>query len=444
MNKKEEEFTMLNHIPIADIYAREILDSRGNPTIEVEVLAGEKVGRAQVPSGASTGVYEACELRDEDERFNGKGVRMAAEHVNREIAREIIGENVLDQMNIDRILNRLDRTDDKSGLGANAILGTSIAVAKTAARCLGLPLYQYMGGVHTTRMPVPMMNIINGGVHADNTLDIQEFMIVPHGFCCFHEALRAGTEVYHALSELMEERQVNRNVGDEGGFAPNLTGTREALGLLTRAIEKAGYRPGEEIGIALDAAASEMYCKKGQGYYFPAESTIEETTVTRSTEEMIDFYAQLVLDFPIVSIEDPLDQDDLEGWELITTRLGQDVQLVGDDLFVTNPKRLKMGIERGIANAVLIKPNQIGTLSETMDTIRMAKEAGYRTILSHRSGDTEDAFIADLAVAFSTGQIKTGAPCRAERTSKYNELLRIEGWLGSAAEFTNPFCGIRR
>lgn len=435
---------MLKHIPISDIYAREILDSRGNPTIEVEVLAGEKVGRAQVPSGASTGIYEAVELRDNDMRFNGKGVQLAADHVNHEIAREIIGENVLDQMHLDRILKKLDKTEDKSGLGANAMLGTSIAAAKAAARCLGLPLYQYMGGVHTTRMPVPMMNIINGGVHADNTLDIQEFMIVPKGMCCYKEALRAGAEVYHSLSALMAEKNVNRNVGDEGGFAPNLTGTREALELLTKAIENAGYKPGEEIAVAMDVAASEMYNKEEKGYFFPAESTIEETRIVRSTEEMIDLYVQLAMDFPIVSMEDPLDQDDLEGWELLTTRLGQDVQLVGDDLFVTNPKRLKMGIEKGIANAVLIKPNQIGTLSETMDTIRMAKEAGYRTILSHRSGDTEDTFIADLAVAFSTGQIKTGAPCRAERTAKYNQLLRIEGWLGDSAEYQDPFCRDRK
>lgn len=430
---------MLKNIPITDIYAREILDSRGNPTIEVEVLAGEKVGRAQVPSGASTGIYEAVELRDNDRRYNGKGVQLAAEHVNHDIAREIIGENVLDQMHIDRILKKLDKTENKSGLGANAMLGVSIAAAKTAARCIGLPLYQYMGGVHTTKMPVPMMNIINGGAHADNTLDIQEFMIVPKKFCCFKEALRAGAEVYHSLSSLMKEYEVNRNVGDEGGFAPNLPGTRKALEFLTKAIETAGYQPGEQIAIAMDAAASELYKKENGSYYFPAESTIEEKDVIRTSEEMIDFYDQLVSDFPIVSIEDPLDQDDLEGWELITTRLGQQVQLVGDDLFVTNPKRLKMGIEKGIANAVLIKPNQIGTLSETMDTIRIAKEAGYRTIISHRSGDTEDTFIADLAVSFAAGQIKTGAPCRAERTAKYNQLLRIEGWLGENAEYVDPF-----
>lgn len=431
---------MLKHIPITDIYAREVLDSRGNPTIEVEVLAEEKVGRAQVPSGASTGLYEATELRDRDERYGGKGVQKAVDHVNHEIAREIIGVNVLDQMQIDRILKKIDKTENKNGLGANAILGTSIAAAKAAARAVGLPLYQYMGGVHTTKIPVPMMNVINGGVHADNTLDIQEFMIMPKKFCCYKEALRAGAEVYHTLSELMEERNVNRNVGDEGGFAPNLTGTREALEFLTRAIAKAGYKPGEEIAVAMDVAASELYDKDRNAYYFPAESTIEERDVVRNTDEMIDFYRGLAADFPIVSIEDPLDQDDLDGWRKITECLGKDIQLVGDDLFVTNPKRLKMGIQKGLANAILIKPNQIGSLSETMDTIRMAKEAGYKTIISHRSGDTEDAFIADLAVAFSAGQIKTGAPCRAERTSKYNHLLRIEGWLGESAEYLDPFC----
>lgn len=431
---------MLKHIPITDVYAREILDSRGNPTIEVEVLAGEKVGRAQVPSGASTGLYEATELRDNDERYGGKGVRIAAEHVNHKIAREIIGMNVLDQMQIDTVLKKIDKTEDKSGLGANAMLGASIATAKAAARVLGLPLYQYMGGVHTTKMPVPMMNVINGGVHADNTLDIQEFMIMPKKFCCYKEALRAGAEVYHTLSELMAERNVNRNVGDEGGFAPNLTGTREALEFLTRAIAKAGYKPGEEIAIAMDAASSELYDKERNAYYFPAESTIEEREIIRNSDEMIEFYKGLAADFPIVSIEDPLDQDDTDGWKKITECLGKEIQLVGDDLFVTNPRRLKMGIKEGLANAILIKPNQIGTISETMDTIRMAKEAGYRTIISHRSGDTEDAFIADLAVAFSAGQIKTGAPCRAERTSKYNQLLRIEGWLGANAEYIDPFC----
>lgn len=418
---------MFRNLPITDIYAREILDSRGNPTIEVEVLAGENiVGRAQVPSGASTGQYEAVELRDGEDRYHGFGVTRAVDHVNDRIARELIGTNVFDQCEIDRILIDLDGTEDKSNLGANAMLGVSLAAARAAAEALRIPLYRYLGGVNAKTMPVPMMNILNGGRHADNTIDIQEFMIIPVGACCFREGLRMCAEVYHELKRLLKKKGFSTAVGDEGGFAPNLADAKEALRLIVKAIGTAGYRPGEDMVLALDVAATELYHKEFQTYVFAGEGKQAGHGVIRSSEEMIDYYQELIQEFPIVSIEDPLDEEDWEGWELITARLGQDIQLVGDDLFVTNPKRLKRGIEQHAANAILVKANQIGTLTEALDAVEMAKRAGYRTILSHRSGETEDSIIADIAVATNAGQIKTGAPCRSERVAKYNQLLRIE------------------
>ena len=393
----------------------------------MEVLAGENiVGRAQVPSGASTGQYEAVELRDGEDRYHGFGVTRAVDHVNDRIARELIGTNVFDQCEIDRILIDLDGTEDKSNLGANAMLGVSLAAARAAAEALRIPLYRYLGGVNAKTMPVPMMNILNGGRHADNTIDIQEFMIIPVGACCFREGLRMCAEVYHELKRLLKKKGFSTAVGDEGGFAPNLADAKEALRLIVKAIGTAGYRPGEDMVLALDVAATELYHKEFQTYVFAGEGKQAGHGVIRSSEEMIDYYQELIQEFPIVSIEDPLDEEDWEGWELITARLGQDIQLVGDDLFVTNPKRLKRGIEQHAANAILVKVNQIGTLTEALDAVEMAKRAGYRTILSHRSGETEDSIIADIAVATNAGQIKTGAPCRSERVAKYNQLLRIE------------------
>lgn len=418
---------MLKNIPITDIYAREILDSRGNPTIEVEVLAGENaVGRAQVPSGASKGRFEAVELRDGGERYHGLGVSEAVNHVNDRIAREIIGMNVLEQCEIDRMLKKLDRTEDKSNLGANAMLGVSLAVAKAAANALQIPLYRYVGGVHVKKMPMPMMNILNGGSHADNTIDIQEFMILPIKASCFKEGLRMCAEIYQELKHILKKKGFQTSVGDEGGFAPNLTDTKEALRILVKAIGKAGYKPGEDVALALDAAASSLYKKEYKTYVFPGEGKMVGHGVIRSSEELIDYYQELIDEFPIVSIEDPLDEEDWEGWELITARLGQDIQLVGDDLFVTNPKRLETGIQKHVANSILIKVNQIGTLTEALDTVKLAKRAGYGVIISHRSGETEDTVIADLAVALQAEQIKAGAPCRSERVAKYNQLLRIE------------------
>lgn len=418
---------MLKNIPVADIYAREILDSRGNPTIEVEVLAGENaIGRAQVPSGASKGKFEAVELRDGGERYHGLGVLEAVNHVNDRIAREIIGMNVLEQCEIDRMLKKLDRTEDKSNLGANAMLGVSLAVAKAAANALQIPLYRYVGGVHVKKMPMPMMNILNGGSHADNTIDIQEFMILPIKASCFKEGLRMCAEIYQELKHILKKKGFHTSVGDEGGFAPNLTDTKEALRILVKAIGKAGYKPGEDVALALDAAASSLYKKEYKTYVFPGEGKMVGHGVIRSSEELIDYYQELIDEFPIVSIEDPLDEEDWEGWELITARLGQDIQLVGDDLFVTNPKRLETGIQKHVANSILIKVNQIGTLTEALDTVELAKRAGYGVIISHRSGETEDTVIADLAVALQAEQIKTGAPCRSERVAKYNQLLRIE------------------
>lgn len=418
---------MLKNIPVTDIYAREILDSRGNPTIEVEVLAGENaIGRAQVPSGASKGRFEAVELRDGGERYHGLGVLEAVNHVNDRIAREIIGMNVLEQCEIDRMLKKLDRTEDKSNLGANAMLGVSLAVAKAAANALQIPLYRYVGGVHVKKMPMPMMNILNGGSHADNTIDIQEFMILPIKASCFKEGLRMCAEIYQELKHILKKKGFHTSVGDEGGFAPNLTDTKEALRILVKAIGKAGYKPGEDVALALDAAASSLYKKEYKTYVFPGEGKMVGHGVIRSSEELIDYYQELIDEFPIVSIEDPLDEEDWEGWELITARFGQDIQLVGDDLFVTNPKRLETGIQKHVANSILIKVNQIGTLTEALDTVELAKRAGYGVIISHRSGETEDTVIADLAVALQAEQIKTGAPCRSERVAKYNQLLRIE------------------
>ena len=418
---------MERFMPITDVYAREILDSRGNPTIEVEVLACEKyLGRASVPSGASTGRYEAVELRDKEKRYQGLGVEKAVNHVNAIIAPALVGQNVYDQVHLDKLLTKLDGTEYKKNLGANALLGVSMAIARAAAKSLEMPLYTYLGGVNAKVMPVPMMNIMNGGKHADNTIDIQEFMIMPVGACCFKEGLRMCAEIYHALKNLLKKHGYSTAVGDEGGFAPNLPDAKEALKYINDAIVIAGYKPGEDIKIALDVAASELYEKNFKKYEFEGEAKMHGHKVIRSTEEMIDYYEELIEQFPIVSIEDPLDEEDWEGWELITTRLGGQVQLVGDDLFVTNTKRLKKGIEKGVANAILIKVNQIGTLTEAFDAIELARSAGYKCIISHRSGETVDSMISDIAVAFNAGQIKTGAPCRGERVEKYNQLLRIE------------------
>lgn len=420
---------MYQYLPIRDVYAREILDSRGNPTIEVEVLAGEKVvGRASVPSGASTGKYEAAELRDGGGRYGGKGVQRAVEHVNDQLAGAVIGINVFDQTEIDRVLIKTDGSDNKGNLGANALLGVSLAAAHAAAAALRLPLYKYLGGVNAKKLPVPMMNILNGGVHADNTLDIQEFMIMPVGAKNFKEGLRMCAEIYQALKSLLKEKGLSTAVGDEGGFAPDLSDTRAALDCLREAAQRAGYRMGkdQDIAIAMDVAASELYNQDYRKYEFPGESRMQGQKIVRSAEELIDYYAELAEEFPICSIEDPLDEEDWDGWELLTARLGQKVQLVGDDLFVTNVGRLKQGIERGAANAILIKVNQIGTLTEAVEAIQLAQNSGYHAIVSHRSGETEDTTIADIAVAFNTGQIKTGAPCRTERVAKYNRLLRIE------------------
>lgn len=431
---------MYKYLPITDIYAREILDSRGNPTIEVEVLAGDEFcGRAAVPSGASTGQFEALELRDIEERYGGLGVEMAVDHVNARIAPAIIGMNIFDQAEIDEVLIQLDGTKDKSNLGANAILGVSMAVARAGAASLGLPLYAYLGGVNAKRLPVPMMNIINGGKHADNSIDIQEFMILPVGASSFKEGLRMCAEVYHTLKKLLKDAGFSTAVGDEGGFAPNLPDAKAALRWIKNAVEKAGYQTGKDICFALDIAATELYDQKFKKYVFEGEKTEQGEAVVRSAEELIDYYEELLEEFPIVSLEDPLDEEDWDGWELLTTRQGLNVQLVGDDLFVTNTKRLQKGIQRKAANAILIKVNQIGTLTEAFDAIEMAKTSGYRTIISHRSGETVDSFIADLAVAFNAGQIKTGAPCRSERVEKYNQLLRIEERLADVAEYKNPF-----
>ena len=422
---------MYEYMPIRDVYAREILDSRGNPTIEVEVLAGENViGKAAVPSGASTGKYEAVELRDGGVRYGGKGVQAAVEHVNNQIAESVIGMNIFEQTEIDRVLIQLDGTVNKKKMGANALLGVSLACAHAAANALRLPLYRYLGGVNAKKMPVPMMNILNGGAHADNTLDIQEFMIMPVGAEDFKEGLRMCAEIYHTLKSLLKKQGLDTAVGDEGGFTPNLPDAKAALQCLKQAVEQAGYQMETDIKIALDVAASELYNADFKTYEFPGESKMRGEKVIRSAEELIDYYAELIQEFPIYSIEDPLDEEDWDGWELLTVRLGRDVQLVGDDLFVTNVDRLKKGIEKSVANAILVKVNQIGTLTEAIEAIALAQKSGYQAIVSHRSGETEDTTIADLAVAFNTGQIKTGAPCRSERVAKYNRLLRIEEEVG--------------
>lgn len=419
---------MYRYLPITDVYAREILDSRGNPTVEVEVLAGDEFcGRASVPSGASTGKYEAVELRDKEKRYKGMGVERAVDQVNARIAPAITGINIFDQAVLDRTLIKLDGTSNKSHLGANATLGVSMAAARAAANALGMPLYSYLGGTNAKKMPVPMMNIMNGGKHADNSIDIQEFMIMPARAENFHESLRMCTEIYHTLKRILKEKGYSTGVGDEGGFAPELSDTKEVLRLIIEAIREAGYRPKEDICLALDIAASELYDKKFEKYVFEGENRI------RSTEEMIDYYEELIEEFPIISIEDALDEEDWDGWELLTTRLGMHVQLVGDDLFVTNVKRLEKGIQKKVANAILIKINQIGTLTEAFDAIERAKNAGYQVVISHRSGETADAMISDISVAFNAGQIKAGAPCRGERVEKYNQLLRIEERLGDIA-----------
>lgn len=421
---------------IADVHARQILDSRGNPTVEVDVILDDgTLGRAAVPSGASTGAYEAAELRDGDQKYYmGKGVVKAIANVNDIIAPEVVGMDVTDQLGVDHILLELDGTTNKQKLGANALLGVSLATAKAAAEYLKLPLYQYLGGTNAKELPVPMMNILNGGKHADNNIDIQEFMVVPTGFASFSDALRAGVEIFHNLKKVLKSKNMNTAVGDEGGFAPSLSSNKEALEVIIEAITKAGYKPGEEIFIALDVAATELY--KDARYALAGEG------VVKSTEEMVAFYEELINEFPIISIEDGLSEDDWKGWNILTQRLGKKLQLVGDDLFVTNTGRLKKGIDEKIANSILIKANQIGTLTETLDCIEMAQKAGYTTVVSHRSGETEDSIIADIAVAVNAGQIKTGAPSRSDRTAKYNQLLRIEEELGNLAKFSRQavFC----
>ena len=417
------------------VYAREVLDSRGNPTVEVEVaLESGAVGRAIVPSGASTGAFEAVELRDGDKgRYIGKGVEKAVANVNEIIAPELEGMDAFDQPAIDALMIELDGTHNKGKLGANAILGVSMAVARAAAEELGLPLFQYIGGVNAKQLPVPMMNILNGGEHADNSVDVQEFMILPVGAESFREGLRMGAEVFHSLKKVLSERGLACGVGDEGGFAPNLGSNREALELIVEAIEKAGYKPGDDIRLGLDVAATEMYNKETKKYVLAGEG--KELTAA----EMVDLYEDWANNFPIVTIEDGLDEEDWDGWKLLTDRLGKKLQLVGDDLFVTNTERLERGIEAGVANSILIKVNQIGTITETLDAIEMAKRAGYTAVISHRSGETEDTTIADLAVAVNAGQIKTGAPSRTDRVAKYNQLLRIEEMVGEQARY----CGMK-
>ena len=414
---------------IVDVYGREILDSRGNPTVEVEVtLEDGAFGRAAVPSGASTGAFEAVELRDGDKsRYLGKGVTKAVENVNSVLGPELVGMEASDQVAIDQLMLELDGTENKGKLGANAILGVSLAVAKAQADSVGLPLYQYIGGVAAQDLPVPMMNILNGGAHADNNVDIQEFMIMPVGAESFAQALRMGAEVFHSLKKVLQDKGLNTAVGDEGGFAPNLSSNVQAIEVILQAIEAAGYTPGDEVSIALDVASTEMFAD-GK-YNFAGEG------IQRNTDEMIEFYAELIKKYPIVSIEDPLSEDEWDSWQKLTSALGSKVQLVGDDLFVTTTKRLSKGIEQGVANSILIKVNQIGTLTETLQAIEMAKKAGYTAVVSHRSGETEDTTIADIVVGVNAGQIKTGAPSRTDRVAKYNQLLRIEDMLGDVARY---------
>ncbi|RJP25816.1 MAG: phosphopyruvate hydratase [Candidatus Omnitrophota bacterium] len=417
---------------IEKIHAREILDSRGNPTVEVDVLLQAGImGRAAVPSGASTGEHEAIELRDGDaKRYVGKGVTKAVNNVNETIAPKLAGFDALDQRGVDKFMLELDGTPNKSKLGANAILGVSLAVARAAANLRRLPFYRYLGGANSHVLPVPLMNILNGGAHADNNLDIQECMIVPHGACCFKEALRMGAEVFHTLKKVLSSQGKNTAVGDEGGFAPAVDSNEDGLSVILQAIEKAGYKPGEQISLALDVASSEFFNKEKKLYVLAAEAKPEKTA-----EELVEYYVGLCNKYPVVSIEDGMDENDWDGWKLLTDKLGGKIQLVGDDLFVTNRERLCRGIEEGIANSILIKLNQIGSLTETLDVIEIAKRAKYTNVISHRSGETEDSTIADLAVATNAGQIKTGSLCRTDRMAKYNQLLRIEEELGDCAEY---------
>ncbi len=427
---------MKSYIEITDVHAREILDSRGNPTVEVEVIVEDSVvGRAAVPSGASTGAFEAVEMRDGGSRYVGAGVQDAVNNVNDVIADAIIGMNALDQVAIDTKMIDLDGTPNKAKLGANAILGVSMAVAKAAAEALKMPLYQYLGGFNAKTMPVPMMNIMNGGKHADNTVDIQEFMIMPVGAPTFKEALRMCAEIYHNLKSVLKGKGLSTAVGDEGGFAPDLATADDVIDLIKEAVEKAGYKWGEDIKIAMDPASTELYDEKDGKYHFPGESKMLGKEVVRTSEEMVEFWKALCDKYPIISIEDGLAEEDWEGWQLLTKELGGKVQLVGDDLFVTNTQRLQKGIDLKAGNSILIKVNQIGTLTETFNAIQLANRNNMTAVVSHRSGETEDATIADIVVAVNAGQIKTGAPARTDRVAKYNQLLRIEEELGDVAEY---------
>lgn len=436
---------MEKYLEIIEVHGREILDSRGNPTVAAVVTVKDKEtgrctkGMAAVPSGASTGQFEAVELRDGETRYFGLGVQHAVKNIDEKIASVLLGENALGQIRIDRILRETDGTDNKSSLGANAMLAVSMAVARAAAEALGLPLYRYFGGISPRLLPVPMMNILNGGKHAANTVDFQEFMIMPVQAKNFAEGLRICAEIYHNLKKLLEEKGLSTGVGDEGGFAPNLPDAESVLDFLVEAIEASGYVPGQDIKIAMDAASSELYNEKTGMYHFPGESKLKGEEVLRDTGEMISYYERLVENYPIISIEDGLDENDWDGWQELTKRLGQKIQLVGDDLFVTNTKRLDAGIKLHCANAILVKVNQIGTLSEAFEAVEMAHKNGYKAVISHRSGETEDTTIADIAVAMNAGQIKTGAPCRSDRVAKYNRLLAMEEELKDAAAYMEPF-----
>ncbi len=435
----------MQYLEIEKVHGREILDSRGNPTVEAEVTVRNRVdghvhtGLAAVPSGASTGRFEAVELRDGETRYFGLGVQNAVKNINEKIASVLCGRNALEQISIDRILMETDGTENKSNLGANAMLAVSLATAKAVAAALHLPLYRYLGGVSPRLLPVPMMNILNGGKHAANTVDFQEFMIMPVQAENFRDGLRICAEIYHNLKNILKDRGLSTGVGDEGGFAPDLPDAESVLTVIVEAIEAAGYIPGTDIKIAMDAASSELYNEETGMYHFPGESSLKGCEICRSTQEMIAYYESLIESFPIVSIEDGLAEDDWDGWKLMTKRLGNKIQLVGDDLFVTNTKRLDAGIKLQCANAILVKVNQIGTLSEAVNAVEMAHKNGYKAVISHRSGETEDTTIADIAVALNAGQIKTGAPCRSDRVAKYNRLLRIEEELGDAAKYVEPF-----
>ena len=436
---------MEKYLEIIEVHGREILDSRGNPTVAAIVTVKDKEtgrctkGMAAVPSGASTGQFEAVELRDGETRYFGLGVQHAVKNIDEKIASVLLGENALEQIRIDRILRETDGTDNKSSLGANAMLAVSMAVARAAAEALGIPLYRYFGGISPRLLPVPMMNILNGGKHAANTVDFQEFMIMPVQAETFAEGLRICAEIYHNLKKLLEEKGLSTGVGDEGGFAPNLPDAESVLDLLVEAIEASGYVPGQDIRIAMDAASSELYNEKTGMYHFPGESKLKGEEVLRDTGEMISYYERLVENYPIISIEDGLDENDWDGWQELTKQLGEKIQLVGDDLFVTNTKRLDAGIKLHCANAILVKVNQIGNLSEAFEAVEMAHKNGYKAVISHRSGETEDTTIADIAVALNAGQIKTGAPCRSDRVAKYNRLLAMEEELKDAAAYMEPF-----